>query len=111
MKKIQSEPEPKLDEKFYSNFKESVKEQAATSTVTSETPMGDVTPGATGDNPVSQLMQEQYVPECVICKKVVRQYMVYPCGHICLCEKCATKFKNKIDNDKRFDCPVCKNQA
>ena len=37
--------------------------------------------------------------ECVVCMEMPRQFAVFPCGHLCLCERC---------KDNHTNCPVCR---
>ena len=41
---------------------------------------------------------------CVICMTFVRNTIIEPCCHICLCEKCASLMRTQIDRK----CPMCR---
>ena len=42
---------------------------------------------------------------CVICMSKPRDFAFYPCGHQCLCEDCAQKFRTQARHNL---CPICR---
>ncbi|VDD94748.1 unnamed protein product [Enterobius vermicularis] len=51
-----------------------------------------------GDDP-NRLIVARYEEVCVGCLDNMVQVLIFPCGHVCLCEKCASKVEN---------CPLCR---
>jgi len=45
--------------------------------------------------------EHEWQTECVICMDRVRDIVLYPCGHFCLCVQCSSKISK---------CPLCKQQ-
>lgn len=41
--------------------------------------------------------------ECVVCMVKKKTHLFTPCGHLCVCKKCAKKVKNEFN-----ECPMCK---
>lgn len=44
--------------------------------------------------------------KCPICLDGIKNYIIVPCGHKCLCEECSKLIKN---NNR--DCPICNNKV
>ena len=45
---------------------------------------------------------------CVSCRKEEKKYAVLPCGHRCLCPRCAYRLRNRLP---RGGCPLCRKKA
>ena len=41
---------------------------------------------------------------CVICVNSIKNTLIYPCGHMCLCEECSK-------NPMLKKCPMCRGQV
>lgn len=48
-----------------------------------------------------QLLQES--KECIICLSSIRDTIVLPCRHLCLCAECAESLRSRVDK-----CPICR---
>lgn len=56
--------------------------------------------------------------ECVICLSNQASMLLYPCGHLCLCEECAKRFKSEPSGHQHHHlmrqrltehaCPICR---
>jgi hypothetical protein len=44
---------------------------------------------------------------CVICLENYSNYILVPCGHLCLCNECAVKLP-KDESSNKQKCPICK---
>merc|ERR1712215_47179 len=42
--------------------------------------------------------------ECVICMEGMKEVMMEPCGHVCICRNCALTLRT----NNRLRCPVCR---
>ena len=49
--------------------------------------------------------------ECVVCMDSIRDYMCLPCGHVCLCDKCAAFEEYNINNNNNVMCPRCRQKV
>ena len=48
------------------------------------------------------------VPECVICMDAPRQVAPTPCGHFCMCKRCAVALPRQPSGNQYIRlCPVC----
>ena len=52
-------------------------------------------------------MAETYDSFCCICLSVLSTHACAPCGHKCLCEKCAFDIMNKPEITEK-KCPICR---
>lgn len=43
--------------------------------------------------------------QCIICLSEKREYLIIPCGHLCLCQNCKKNFKKRDSK-----CPICRNK-
>ena len=57
---------------------------------------------STGDG----LEQDDAQIECVVCYSAVKDTMVYPCRHNCLCSQCT-----QVVRMQSSKCPICRQQA
>ena len=47
-------------------------------------------------------------PECVICMDAPRQVAPTPCGHFCMCKRCAVALPRQLSGNRYIrHCPVC----
>jgi hypothetical protein len=56
------------------------------------------TPFDTLVDEINDIIENDYERACTICMEYKKRYLVMPCGHYCLCGKCANKMK---------ECPIC----
>jgi hypothetical protein len=46
---------------------------------------------------------------CIACTEKVKDYVCYPCGHVCFCEECSQTFIACRGSDTIYNyCPVCR---
>ena len=53
------------------------------------------------DDKEDNLSDVQESEECVVCLSSKRTHAFVPCGHMCVCNKCADSIKNRM-------CPICR---
>ena len=46
--------------------------------------------------------------ECIICMENMKEVMLEPCGHVCICRECAERMRL---SSGRVKCPVCRIRA
>lgn len=51
--------------------------------------------------------EQQQAEECVVCMVAKKEIVFYPCGHQCLCQACAERFKKEAQHNV---CPICRNR-
>lgn len=61
--------------------------------MTAASPPGQVTEDEVSDNSA----------ECVVCLSDVRDTLILPCRHLCLCNTCADTLRYQANN-----CPICR---
>eukprot|EP00546_Thalassionema_frauenfeldii_P008500 CAMPEP_0178923340 /NCGR_PEP_ID=MMETSP0786-20121207/16664_1 /TAXON_ID=186022 /ORGANISM="Thalassionema frauenfeldii, Strain CCMP 1798" /LENGTH=208 /DNA_ID=CAMNT_0020597823 /DNA_START=206 /DNA_END=832 /DNA_ORIENTATION=+ len=59
----------------------------------------------TNEDDSSQQQQQQ---ACVICAESAKNFVFVPCGHVCLCENCATSSFYSNLQEPIHSCPVCR---
>ncbi len=55
------------------------------------------------DQLAMKLDDEDQGKECVVCKESRKEYVFFPCGHMCVCEGCAASIQGR---DRK--CPLCR---
>ncbi|KAH3745044.1 hypothetical protein Pelo_13545 [Pelomyxa schiedti] len=77
---------------------------AASSVASTAPPTGATTP-TTSTNTVTKA-PEPSAQVCVVCWQGTATFLAVPCGHLCLCEACATQLQSS-----KGECPVCRGKA
>lgn len=57
-------------------------------------------------SPVGQVAEDEVSDnsaECVVCLSDVRDTLILPCRHLCLCNTCADTLRYQANN-----CPICR---
>ncbi|KXJ08562.1 RING finger protein 157 [Exaiptasia diaphana] len=62
--------------------------------------------GFKGDDDDNELDAEETGLECVICMCEMRDTLILPCRHLCLCRACADSLRYQSSN-----CPICRSEA
>ena len=71
---------------------------------------------AVEEKPSTLTTPENYIPQevedieraCVVCQQNMKDHMISPCRHVCLCGVCAKELLNK--STKKEQCPVCRGE-
>lgn len=52
--------------------------------------------------------EKSEIEDCSICQTNKSNYVIVPCGHVCLCQECiSNKFHEKLNNK----CPICRGEC
>ena len=61
-----------------------------------------------GDGGEREVVEVPDSLECIICMENMKEVMMEPCGHVCICRECAEKMRLPSG---RVKCPVCRIRA